>query len=166
MYVGEQTFHPQLEHRRETVAPGGAGCRERLVGGSLGWSTTRNPVTRYVGMSCLFLWCSAARRIGCRATPRVCGSRGGKGCAERRARPRDARAGGQVRPRVRGGSGPTAVLIYFTFSDPGPGQPLWFHIRLADTRSGEIVGAATIALDSLTVTPRARAVAAIKALAP
>ena len=55
--------------------------------------------------------------------------------------------------RVRGGSGPTAVLIYFTFSDPGPGQPLWFHIRLADTRSGEIVGAATIPLDSLTVTP-------------
>ncbi len=72
----------------------------------------------------------------------------------------------KVRPRVRGGSGPTAVLIYFTFSDPGPGQPLWFHIRLADTRSGEIVGAATIPLDSLTVTPRARAVAAIRALAP
>ena len=72
----------------------------------------------------------------------------------------------KVRPRVRGGSGPTAVLIYFTFSDPGPGQPLWFHIRLADTRSGEIVDAATIPLDSLTVTPRARAVAAIRALAP
>ena len=72
----------------------------------------------------------------------------------------------KVRPKVRGGSGPTAVLIYFTFSDPGPGQPLWFHIRLADTRSGEIVGAATIPLDSATVTPRARAVAAIKALAP
>ena len=45
----------------------------------------------------------------------------------------------KVRPRVRGGSGPTAALIYFTFSDPGPGQPLWFHLRLADTRSGEIV---------------------------
>ena len=72
----------------------------------------------------------------------------------------------KVRPRVRGGSGHTAALIYFTFSDPGPGQPLWFHLRLADTRSGEIVGAATIALDSLTATPRARARAAIKALAP
>ena len=72
----------------------------------------------------------------------------------------------KVRSKVRGGSGPTAALIYFTFSDPGPGQPLWFHIRLADTRSGEIVGAATIPLDSATVTPRARAVAAIKALAP
>jgi hypothetical protein len=72
----------------------------------------------------------------------------------------------KVRSKVRGGSGPTAALIYFTFSDPGPGQPLWFHIRFADTRSGEIVGAATIPLDSATVTPRARAVAAIKALAP
>src|SRR6267378_4014010 len=72
----------------------------------------------------------------------------------------------KVRPRVRGGSGPTAALIYFTFSDPGPGQPLWFHIRLADTRSGEIIDAATIELDSLTITPRARAVAAVKALAP
>jgi len=72
----------------------------------------------------------------------------------------------KVRPRVRGGSGPTAALIYFTFSDPGPGQPLWFHIRLADTRSGEIIGAATISLDSLLSTPRARAVAAVRALAP
>ena len=72
----------------------------------------------------------------------------------------------KVRPRVRGGSGHTAALIYFIFSDPGPGQPLWFHLRLADTRSGQIVGAATIPLDSLTATPRARARAAIKALAP
>ncbi len=72
----------------------------------------------------------------------------------------------KVRPRVRGGSGHTAALIYFIFSDPGPGQPLWFHLRLADTRSGEIVGAATIPLDSLTATPRARARAAIRALAP
>jgi hypothetical protein len=72
----------------------------------------------------------------------------------------------RVRPRVRGGSGPTAALIYFTFSDPGPGQPLWFYIRLADTRSGEVVGAATIQLDSLLSTPRARALAAVKALAP
>jgi len=71
----------------------------------------------------------------------------------------------KVRPRVRGGSGPTAALIYFVFSDPGLGQPLWFHIRLADTRSGEIIDAATIQLDALLTTPRARAVAAVKALA-
>ena len=72
----------------------------------------------------------------------------------------------KVRPRIRGGSGPTAALIYFTFSDPGPGQARWFHIRLADTRSGEVIGAATIQLDSLLTTPRARAVAAVKALTP
>jgi len=74
--------------------------------------------------------------------------------------------GVKVRPRVRGGSGPTAALIYFTFSDPGPGQSLWFHIRLADTRSGEVIGAATIPLDSVASTPRARALAAVRALAP
>ena len=72
----------------------------------------------------------------------------------------------KVRPRIRGGSGRTAALIYFTFSDPGPGQLLWFHIRLADTRSGEVIGAATIQLDSLLTTSRARAVAAVKALTP
>ena len=74
----------------------------------------------------------------------------------------------KVRPRLRGGSGPTAAVIYFLFRDPGPEEPLWFHIRLADTRSGEIIDAATIPLDSLTttpaiVTPRARnAAAAVK----
>jgi hypothetical protein len=72
----------------------------------------------------------------------------------------------KVRPRLRGGSGPTAAVIYFLFRDPGPEEPLWFHIRLADTRSGEIIDAATIPLDSLTTTPRARALAAVKALAP
>ena len=49
---------------------------------------------------------------------------------------------------------------------PGPGQPTWFHIRLADTRSGAVVSAATIPLDSATATQRARAVAAVRALAP
>ncbi len=123
-------------------------------------------MTRYVGMSCLFLV------FGC-ATNRLPAQLHGYAVVveEKDAQSVElARAmreqGIKVRPRVRGGSGPTAVLIYFTFSDPGPGQPLWFHIRLADTRSGEVVAAATIPLDSLTVTPRARAVAAIKALAP
>jgi len=72
----------------------------------------------------------------------------------------------KVRPRVRGGSGPTAAVFYFTYSDPGPGQPAWFHVRLADTRSGVVVSAATIQLDSTTSTRRARAVAAVRALAP
>jgi hypothetical protein len=74
--------------------------------------------------------------------------------------------GVKVRPRVRGGSGRTAALFYFTYSDPGPGQPTWFYVRLADTRSGAVVSAATIQLDSTTSTQRARAVAAVRALAP
>ncbi len=72
----------------------------------------------------------------------------------------------KVRPKLRGGSGPAAELFYFIFSDPGPGQPTWFHIRLADTRSGAVVSAATIPLDAATATQRARAVAAVRALAP
>jgi hypothetical protein len=80
--------------------------------------------------------------------------------------------GVKVRPRVRGGSGPTAALIYFTFRSPtagegereGEGEPTWFHLRLADTRSGVIVRASTIQLDSLTATPRTRAQAAVRAL--
>jgi hypothetical protein len=72
--------------------------------------------------------------------------------------------GVKVRSRVRGGSGPTAALIYFTFSYLGTGEPTWFHLRLADTRSGVIVRASTIQLDSTTVTPRDRARAAVSAL--
>jgi len=69
-----------------------------------------------------------------------------------------------VRPRVRGGSGPTAALVYFTYQSTGRGEPTWFHLRLADTRSGAIVRASTIQLDSLTATPRTRADAAVRAL--
>jgi hypothetical protein len=72
--------------------------------------------------------------------------------------------GFHVREKVRGGSRPTAALIYFTFSDPGPGQPSWLHVRLADTRSGVIVGTAAVQLDSQVTTPRARAEAAALAL--
>ena len=72
--------------------------------------------------------------------------------------------GVKVRSGVRGGSGPTAVLIYFTFSHLETGEPTWFHLRLADTRSGVIVRASTIQLDSTTVTPRDRARAAVSAL--
>jgi uncharacterized protein YwlG (UPF0340 family) len=72
--------------------------------------------------------------------------------------------GVKVRPRIRGGSGPTAALIYFTFRDPAPDELTWLHVRLADTRSGVIVQAVTIPLDSSIGTPRARAEAAVKAL--
>jgi hypothetical protein len=76
--------------------------------------------------------------------------------------------GVKVRPAVRGGSGPTAALIYFTFRSRAAGEreggATWFHLRLADTRSGVIVRASTIQLDSMTATPRTRAQAAVRAL--
>lgn len=72
--------------------------------------------------------------------------------------------GFHVRNHVRGGSRPTLALIYFTFSDPRPAETTWFHVRLADTRSGVIVGAGTVLLDSSAATPRDRARAAVLAL--
>jgi len=74
--------------------------------------------------------------------------------------------GYHVRQRLRGGSRPTAALIYFTFSDPGPSQPAWLFVRLADTRTGLIIGSGAVALDSLAPTARARAKAAVQAIAP
>lgn len=78
---------------------------------------------------------------------------------------RALREGGfRVRRAVKGGSGPTVALIHFTFKHPETEGPTWFHLRLADTRSGVIVRAATIVLDSVPPTPRGRALAAIQAL--
>lgn len=73
-------------------------------------------------------------------------------------------SGYHVRTKVRGGNRPTAALIYFTFSEPGPGEPSWLHVRLADTRSGVIVGTAAVPLDSAHTSVRARARAAVEAL--
>ena len=70
----------------------------------------------------------------------------------------------RVRGAVRGGSRPTAALVFFTFREPGPGTAPWLHLRLADTRTGEIMVAATVPLDSVGATPRERAGAAIRAL--
>lgn len=72
--------------------------------------------------------------------------------------------GFRVRGKVQGGSRPTAALIAFTFRDPAPGESTWLFVRLADTRSGLIVGAGSVLLDSLTATPRDRAKAAVQAL--
>lgn len=72
--------------------------------------------------------------------------------------------GFRVRRAVRGGSRPTAALISFTFQQTGPGTAPWLYLRLADTRTGAIVGAAVISLDSVGATPRARADAAVRAL--
>lgn len=73
-------------------------------------------------------------------------------------------AGFRVRRGVRGGSRPTAAVVYFVFRHAGRAEPEWLHLRVADTRTGEIVGAASISLDSVGPTPRARAEAAVRAL--
>ena len=72
--------------------------------------------------------------------------------------------GFRVRGVIRGGNRPTAALIFFTVREPGPGTAPWLHLRFADTRTGEIVGAAMIPLDSVAPTTRARADAALRAL--
>jgi hypothetical protein len=72
--------------------------------------------------------------------------------------------GYRVRQHVRGGSRPTAALIYFTYADPG--QPPWLFVRLADTRTGAIVGSGAVPLDSVASSARARAQAAVSVLAP
>ncbi|MGH2627792.1 MAG: hypothetical protein ACRDHY_14210 [Anaerolineales bacterium] len=72
--------------------------------------------------------------------------------------------GFRVRGVIRGGNRPTAALIFFTLREAGSGTAPWLHLRFADTRTGAIVGAAMIPLDSVGPTPRARADAALRAL--
>src|SRR5437899_9260050 len=72
--------------------------------------------------------------------------------------------GYHVRQNVKGGSRPTAALIHFLYAEPGPVQPTWLHLRLADTRSGLPARVAAIALDPARGTPHAPPVAAVQAL--
>jgi hypothetical protein len=59
------------------------------------------------------------------------------------------RRGFTVRQRVRGGSRPTAYLLAFTFREAEPPALTWLHVRLADTRTGAIVAAVSLPLDSV-----------------
>ncbi|HEX4628559.1 MAG TPA: hypothetical protein VH137_07195 [Gemmatimonadales bacterium] len=61
------------------------------------------------------------------------------------------RRGFTVRDRVRGGGRATAYLFAFTFleTDPPGAGVTWLHVRLADTRTGAIVAAVSLPLDSL-----------------
>lgn len=67
------------------------------------------------------------------------------------------RKGFTVRRHVRGGSLQTAGLVTFTFRELGGTPTTWLHARLADTRSGAVVAAVSIPLDSLGATPDLRA---------
>ena len=73
-----------------------------------------------------------------------------------------ASEGFRVRPAVRGGHRPAAVLVHFVFQEPN--GPLLLHGRLADTRSGRIVAAASIPLDSTRAARRDSVPALVRAL--
>jgi len=66
-----------------------------------------------------------------------------------------------VRRRVQGGGPPTAGLVVFTFKDLSGVPTTRLEARLADTRTGAVVAAVTIVLDSLSpgVDGRARGLA-------
>jgi hypothetical protein len=68
-----------------------------------------------------------------------------------------SRRGFSVRRHVKGGGSPTAALITFTFRELNEPPTLWFHARLADTRSGVTVAAVSAPLDSLGATAAIRA---------
>ena len=53
------------------------------------------------------------------------------------------RHGFVVLPRLKGGSGPTAAVVHFLFREPGDSLGSVLHVRLADTRTGAIIGAAS-----------------------
>ena len=74
------------------------------------------------------------------------------------------RRGYSVRTAVKGGSGPTAYLLWFTQREPEPGALTWLYIRLADTRTGAIVAAVSAPRDSLGATVAARARAIVDSL--
>ncbi|HEV2751741.1 MAG TPA: hypothetical protein VGV12_14560 [Gemmatimonadales bacterium] len=73
--------------------------------------------------------------------------------------------GFSVRDHVRGGSGPTAYLFAFTFRELESPAVTWLHVRLADTRTGEVVAGVSAPIDSLGATDADRARAVVDSLA-
>jgi hypothetical protein len=59
------------------------------------------------------------------------------------------RHGFVVLPGVKGGAGPTAAVVHFVFREAGDSAGPLLHVRLADTRTGAIVGAAAVVVDQL-----------------
>lgn len=73
--------------------------------------------------------------------------------------------GFSVRDHVRGGAGPTVYLFAFTFRELEPLAVTWLHVRLADTRTGDIVAGVSAPIDSLGPTDADRARAVVDSLA-
>jgi len=74
------------------------------------------------------------------------------------------REGFRVWPGVRGGSGPAAALVSFSFRDASSESGRWLHARFFDTRTGAVVAAASVPLDTLPNDPRRHAQALVEAL--
>ena len=132
-----------------------------MVGGALGGGTTSHPVRAILALL-VVVACGASRVPPSLRGYDILVQAADTQSVELARAMRSA--GYHVRDRVKGGSRPTAALIHFSFSEPGVDQPTWLHVRLADTRSGVIVGAAMIQLDSTSQTPRARAEAVVQAI--
>ena len=71
-----------------------------------------------------------------------------------------------VRRALKGASPPAAGLVLFSFHEPDSASHEWLHARFFDTRTGVIVAAASIPLDSTMRGARARAQALVGALTP
>jgi hypothetical protein len=74
------------------------------------------------------------------------------------------RHGFVVLPELKGGSGPTAAVVHFLFREPGDSQGPVLHVRLADTRTGAIVGAAATVVAQLPADLSQRADALLDSL--
>ena len=72
--------------------------------------------------------------------------------------------GFRVWASVRGGSGPAAALVSFSFRDASSESGRWLHVRFFDTRTGAVVAAASVSLDTLPNDPRRHAEAVVQAL--
>ena len=59
------------------------------------------------------------------------------------------RRGFVVLSQLKGGSGPTAAVVHFLYREPGDSQGPVLQVRLADTRTGVIVGAASAVVAGL-----------------
>ncbi|MBI1967196.1 MAG: hypothetical protein HYS40_04340 [Gemmatimonadetes bacterium] len=69
-----------------------------------------------------------------------------------------------VRREVRGGGRPAAGLMHFTFREADAVATPWLHARLFDTRSGVVLAAVAIRLDSIGPDAQARARAVVDSL--
>lgn len=74
------------------------------------------------------------------------------------------RHGFVVLPELKGGSGPTAAVVHFLFREPGDSQGPVLHVRLADTRTGVIIGAAAAVVAELPADLTQRAEALLDSL--